>query len=178
MLQDKLIVINLMGGPGTGKSTTAAGIFNKLKKMGVDCELATEYAKDKVWEENYKILSDQIYVFGKQQHRLYRLKDKVKIAITDSPLLLSIIYDQSNNEFLKKLVLDVFNSYENINFYIQRNVDYVEEGRCQNAAEAVIVDDKCIKLMEENNIGYQLTTSTDAEDDIIDYIKQNILASI
>jgi len=175
MDSEKLIVINLMGGPGCGKSTTAAGIFNRLKKMGVDCELSTEYAKDKVWEENYKILSDQIYVFGKQQHRLYRLKDKVKIAITDSPLLLSIIYDQSHNDSLRALVLDVFNSYNNINFYIKRNVSYIEEGRCQNESEAHEVDDICLNLMKENNIEYQVTTSTEAENYIIEYLKNNIL---
>ena len=40
------MIINLFGGPGTGKSTGAAYIFAKLKMCGVNCELITEFAKD------------------------------------------------------------------------------------------------------------------------------------
>lgn len=169
----KLIVINLIGGPGCGKSTIAAGVFNRLKKRGVECELVTEFAKDKVWDESYKILSDQIYVFGKQQHRIYRLNDKVDIAITDSPLPLSIIYDQSKSPELKSLVLKVFKEYENHNFYIMRNVDYVEEGRCQNEEEAKGVDKECLKLLDDEGIHYERYLSTEAEDEIIKYLQKN-----
>ena len=34
MENNKVIVINSMGGPGSGKSTAASGIFYRLKKMG------------------------------------------------------------------------------------------------------------------------------------------------
>ena len=41
------VVINLFGGPGCGKSTGAAYVFSKLKMLGVNAELTSEYAKDK-----------------------------------------------------------------------------------------------------------------------------------
>ena len=44
------IIVNLFGGPGTGKSTGAAYIFSQLKLAGIDCEFVSEFAKDKVWE--------------------------------------------------------------------------------------------------------------------------------
>ena len=47
------IVINLFAGPGVGKSTTAARVFAELKLKGVNCEMALEFAKDKVWEESF-----------------------------------------------------------------------------------------------------------------------------
>jgi adenylate kinase family enzyme len=47
-----MILVNLYGAPGSGKSTGAAYIFSKLKMAGVDAELVTEFAKDKVWEES------------------------------------------------------------------------------------------------------------------------------
>ncbi len=60
------LIVNLFGGPGAGKSTMAAGLFSELKWRGINCELATEYAKEKVWEESYAIFENQIYIFGKQ----------------------------------------------------------------------------------------------------------------
>ena len=49
----KTLVINLIGGPGCGKSTIAAELFSRLKKMGVTCELVTEYIKG---DNNYEII--------------------------------------------------------------------------------------------------------------------------
>ena len=64
-------IINLIGAPGSGKSTTAAGIFYNLKMKGIKCELLTEYAKDRVWEENFMALNDQLYIFAKQNHKTF-----------------------------------------------------------------------------------------------------------
>ena len=60
------IVVNLFGAPGSGKSTGAAFIFSQLKMKNVNCELITEYAKDKTWENNAAALECQEYIFGKQ----------------------------------------------------------------------------------------------------------------
>ena len=43
------MVVNLFGAPGAGKSTGAAYIFAILKMHGIDAELVTEFAKDKLW---------------------------------------------------------------------------------------------------------------------------------
>jgi hypothetical protein len=39
------VVVNLFGGPGTGKSTTASGVFYHLKRDNRNVELVQEYAK-------------------------------------------------------------------------------------------------------------------------------------
>lgn len=54
----KPIVVSLYAGPGAGKSTLAAYTFSKLKMLGVNCELVTEFAKDKVWEKNNTALDN------------------------------------------------------------------------------------------------------------------------
>lgn len=54
----KTIVCNYFSGPGAGKSTLAAATFAKLKMLGVNCELVTEFAKDKTWEKNFTVLSN------------------------------------------------------------------------------------------------------------------------
>ena len=43
-----MIVVNLFAGPGSGKSTTCAGLFSKLKLAGIYCEMVLEYAKELV----------------------------------------------------------------------------------------------------------------------------------
>lgn len=113
-------VINFFAGPGSGKSTVCAGLFSKLKLSGINCEMALEYAKDKVWEKSFRTLDNQIYVFGKQLHRIWRLKDQVDLVITDSPLLFSLIYDKTQNLKFKDLVVDQFNQFDNINYFINR----------------------------------------------------------
>ena len=47
-----MLVVNLFGTPGAGKSTGAAYIFSNLKMRGINAELVTEFAKDMVWEDN------------------------------------------------------------------------------------------------------------------------------
>lgn len=150
------LVINLFGGPGCGKSTIAALLFGKLKQNGINCEMALEYAKDKVWEESLKTLDDQIYVFGKQLHKIWRLNDKVDVIITDSPLLFSIIYDKENNIDLKNLVISTFNRFNNFNCLIRRQTEYQQEGRYQNETEAKEIDNLIVNLLEENDIMYNL----------------------
>ena len=59
-----MIIVNLFGVPGAGKSTGAAYIFSKLKMRGIEAELITEFAKDKVCENSEKVFQNQAYIFG------------------------------------------------------------------------------------------------------------------
>jgi hypothetical protein len=163
MNMKKTLVINLFGGPGVGKSTLCASVFAKLKIMGIDCEMATEYAKDMVWEESYKKLENQIYIFGKQHARVHRLLGKVDVVITDSPLLNSIVYDKTENIALRKLVISEFWKLNTLNFYISRKLDYEENGRVQTLKEAIDVDNAYLKLIKDNDIEYSIIEPGDIE---------------
>lgn len=166
-----MIVVNLYAGPGSGKSTTCAGVFAKLKLAGVNCEMALEYAKDKVWESSFKVLDNQIYVFGKQLHRLWRLKDQVDVVITDSPLLLSILYDSSKNENFKNLILDQYKSFNNLNYFIKRNDNYNPKGRMQTIEEAKKLDTELSDILHDLHITHTIL----CKDGAIDYIVNDVL---
>ena len=71
-----MLIINLFGAPGAGKSTGAAYVFSQLKAAGVNAELVTEFAKDKVWEGTKAVFENQAYIFGKQYFRISRLEGK------------------------------------------------------------------------------------------------------
>lgn len=86
------LVINLYGGPGTGKSTTAAWLFALLKARGINAEYVQEYVKQWAWEERQPVKYDQFYFFGKQSRKEYSLFKNVDVIITDSPVSLSSYY--------------------------------------------------------------------------------------
>lgn len=150
----KTLFVNLFGGPGTGKSTLCASIFSELKRKGVDCEMALEYVKDLVWEESFEKIKNQVYIFGKQQNRLFRLDGKVDVVITDSPLLNSIVYYKGNNPHFSDVVMFEFKKLNSLNYYLVRTFEYVDNGRMQSLEQAKQVDRDYKELIEYNKIEY------------------------
>lgn len=161
-MDKKTIFINLFGGPCTGKSTLCALIFANLKKEGIDCEMALEYVKDLVWEESFKKIENQLYIFGKQHNRLFRLSKKVDVVITDSPLLNSIVYYNGDNPIFEDCVMFEFKKLNSINYYLNRTFDYIDSGRMQNIEEANSVDIKYKNLLDRNNIEYEIINFNDS----------------
>ncbi len=123
---------------------------------GVNAELVTEFAKDKVWENNTEVFRNQAYLFGKQSFRLSRCKDKVDVIVTDSPLPLSIFYnnDPSLTENFHKSVMDVFNSYNNLNYLLLRTKPYNPIGRHQTEEESDALKEPMVLLLNKRNIPY------------------------
>lgn len=161
------IVINLFGGPCSFKSTFAGEIFAKLKWRRINCEYIQEYAKGLVWEGSFNVLANQIKVFGEQHHRTFRLLDKTDIVVTDSPLLLSVIYDAEKRIALKNLVFEEFNKCSNINFFLKRVGEYEHEGRMQNEQEAIGKDREILELLDSNLVAY---TAIDGIEDNVSFV--------
>lgn len=154
------IIVNIFGGPGAGKSTGAAFVFANLKMNGVNCELVTEFAKDKTWEHNMLALSNQAYVFGKQFYRISRCEDQVDVIVTDSPILLSTIYnnDPRLGETFNKMVLNVFNSYDNLNYLLLRTKPYNPIGRNQTEAESDNITEEIKKMLMDSFVDFTYAT--------------------
>jgi nicotinamide riboside kinase len=170
----KTLVVNLIGGPGSGKSTCASGIFYQLKKMGVNCELALEFAKDKVWEESIKTLDDQFYIFGKQYHKLFRLNNKVDVIITDSPLIISLLYNKTPSKYFNDFVIEQYNTFDNMLFFIDRPETYQTEGRIQTESESKYIDGTIKKILKDNDICFDEVNCDLAVDYIVQIIKKEL----
>lgn len=151
------LIVSLYGGPGARKSSMAADVFAQLKWLNVDCEYVSEVAKDLVWEEHYKIMENQFHIWSEQMRRLIRLNGKVDVIVTDSPILLSIIYDtmRSNNKTFHDLILYEYSKFNNISFFLERGDDYDPNGRTQTFEEAKMIDNHILTLLNKNNIPFE-----------------------
>lgn len=175
------MVINLLGAPSAGKSVMAAGLFAKMKIMGLDVDYVTEYAKDLVWEERADTFRDELYIFAKQNHRIFRVNGKVDFIITDAPLLLKLHYMPKHLDFSDTVKL-VYNQYHNVNFLLTRkDWSFEKNGRNQTEAEARAVEDNIVSQIQKHNLPInKLSANTNFEEDmnyILEKVKEYIQAN-
>lgn len=169
-------VLNLYGGPGTGKSTTAAGVYYELKRRGYNVEMAREYAKDVVWEGRRHLLTDQIYIFAKQLKRITDLLGKVQLVITDSPVLFSLVYGASYPRAFHILVEDERSKMENIDILLTRVKPYESAGRVHNEKEAKVLDGTMKQMLDEEGITYHtVIANNDAVWDIVQKVLPDLV---
>jgi hypothetical protein len=152
------LIVNFLGGAGAGKSTQASGLFYKLKTAGYDCELINEYAKTCTWEKNWTALNNQFLVSAQQNYKQDMLLGQVDAVITDSPILLGLMYYNETDESVRKpfteLLINLFKRNNNIVFYIERQKKYNPNGRNQTEEEARAIDVKVLELLKNNGINY------------------------
>lgn len=164
----KTKVINIIGAPSAGKSTMAAKLFYELKVKGYTVELITEYAKDLVYEERHATFDDELYVFAKQNHRIHRCIGKVDFVITDAPIVQKLYYQPKEFDF-RQTVMNVFNQYDNINFFLKRKgYDYETAGRLNTEEESERIHREMMQLLDKFGVRYEDIT----HDDLGSIIKQ------
>lgn len=147
--------VNLYGGPGSGKSTTAAWLFSELKTKQVSVELIGEYVKSWAYQGRKIELFDQIYLLGKQQQSEYRfLKSGVKNIITDSPCWLTGFYAPITLRPPIEAINKIYDSmFDSMNIFLHRKGrPYVTEGRYQTPEEARRIDMDLNQYLISHNI--------------------------
>lgn len=128
-----------------------------MKIRDMEVELVTEYAKKLVWQKRHNTLQDQMYVTAKQNHRMNILREQVNWCITDSPILLGLHYSPLYYpRTFPDFILDIFNSYNNINFFLKRTKKYNPNGRNQTEDEAKEADANIRTLLDTYKIPYSV----------------------
>ena len=137
--------------------------------------MAPEFAKDLVWEERFQYFDEQIYIFAKQLHRINRVNGKVDVCISDSPIQNSYIYLKDEYPELKALIDKEFSKFNNLNFYVRRGLQYVQNGRNENEAQALEVDHKIEELLKTipHTVIDHTTDVDELIEQIIDYVIKN-----
>ena len=175
-----MININIFGAPGAGKSTTMLGLTYHMKLMGLSVENTPEFIKEMIYEESKtELFGGQLYILGEQNRRLARLKDKNDFAVTDCPLPLIGFYTKDDyipgfNDFVKNL----YNSYNNVNYFIQRTHEFENEKRVHNEDEANQKELEIPKYLDKMNIKYKVVSSGEelVHQLIEDLIKSDVIS--
>lgn len=171
--------INLFGGPGSGKSTTAARLFADLKKDMKRVELVREYVKNWAYE-NRKITGfDQLYLFAKQlRMEDLLLRNNVDLIVTDSPLSLSTCFAErygfAGMDSLREIAGTFDEQYPSINIFLARNdKPYVQLGRYETYEQAKELDVAIYQHLMDNGLTV-IKLSFDDYDSIYEYVKGKI----
>ena len=153
----KPLIVNFYAGPGCGKTTAALELSAALKKKGYNIEYVPEYAKELVLEGKLTELKKQENVTNEQYHRLDRLRNVTDIVVTDSPVLLGLIYGEGKiSEEYKNQIIRYYNSFDNFNMLMvrDRTSGYQTEGRLETEKEAIAIDEKIKDMLKSYNIFY------------------------
>lgn len=177
-----MLVINLLGEPGVGKSVTAAGLFYELSINGFQSEIIPEVAKGYAWETTrdkdgnlipHPIFTQQVFILGKQNRWLERVKGKREVAIMECPLLMGAIY--KTKDYLKSfvpLVLEQFHQYNNLNIVLERNHKFDPEGRVHSEEESQKVRQQMLNFLDEHSIPYvKFKTHENINKQIVKYVR-------
>lgn len=161
-MNKKTVIINFFGGPGAGKSTSAAYAYYLLKAEGRNVELVREYVKDWAYEKRVIGTYDQIYFLGKQVRHESMLYGKVDWIVTDSPILMNAYYagiyctpnlgtgiKSATLSFYRQAVED---GHQHFNVMLNRSKPYIGDGRYQTEEQAKEIDQGVRLMMTELNV--------------------------
>jgi len=149
-----MLIIDLYGAPGAGKSTTSACLFSILKDRGEKVSLISESATDLIESGQDYMLKDpeyQSYVISLQ---FKKIKDQQRLGteylITDSPILyqLSFVENTHVHEPLKNLFTPLMSQYETFNVLILRNKVYSNYKRITSDKESRAIQQKLLSERE------------------------------
>ncbi len=176
----KTNIISLYGGPGAGKSTSAAYLYYLLKAEGKNVELVREYVKDWVWEGRKIGTYDQIYFLGKQVKHESMLYGKVDWIVTDSPILMNAYYASiyctpnlgpgikaATLAFYKQAMED---GHTHFNIMLKRSKPYIADGRYQTEEQAKEIDNGVRSMLTELQI--PIFESATNEEDLTNLLNQ------
>ena len=169
------VLVNLLGSPSSGKSTTAAKLFTKFKDWDLNVEYSMEVVKLWCYEGKKVDKYCQYMLFGSECYNRSRMFGTTDIVVSDSPVMLTGFYnhyyngDSSLSEackgFYKKTAED---GIKVLNLFLPRTRGYNPVGRYQTQEQADII---AIKLKEWlGSEGYDYTVLDCPDEQRIDII--------
>lgn len=173
--------INIIGAPGSGKSTVTADMFSRLKRDGYNIELMHEYVKNWVYINQQPKSFDQMYLFAKQLRQEDLALRACEHIITDCPLLMCAAYGWIEGVPFWEELLHIndyfehaYDNHQSINIFLNRQTEYIADGRFQKLEEeSNIIGTKLLEFMDTSGIEYVQFNNTSSYK-IYEYIEYGL----
>ena len=153
----KPLMVNFYAGPSSGKTTAALELTAALKKAGYNVEYVSEYAKELVLENRTVELNDQKHVTDEQYRRFDRIRDSADVIVTDSPILLGLVYgDGIIDDGYAKQIRSYYDSFDNFNMLMTRPKDatFQTEGRIHDEKQSIALDGAIKSMLDTQGVFY------------------------
>lgn len=173
------IVVNLFGGPGTGKSRIALELAGRLKGKGMDVEYVDEWIKKAAWLGYHDLFNQPDMIAANQRRKLETVKDHCSIVITDSPLVITVPYAQHYvtdwpQKPFQEMILSLFSTYNNYNVWVDRDPRiFKQTGRRETLDQATTLDAVIRKFINEHVIVDLFCTNTAG---VVEEIEDNLIS--
>lgn len=159
-------VINIVGGPGSGKTTLAALLFAELKMQGHTAEYVQEYIKHLVWRNDTDAINNQ-YLVSTEQYKLFKaVVGKVDFIVTDGALLHGLYYNRnypdnvSNVEKTELKILQYISEFDNVYVFLERgDFEFEKQGRLHTEEESREIDCQMKRIVDGLGVEYLTTKS-------------------
>lgn len=166
--------INIFGGPGCGKTTTAWKVAATLAELGYVVEVIPEFAKSLTWNKSFNVLGDQLFVFATQSHPLEMLRSShLDFVIVDSPLPTSLAYMPAGfYPSFEPLVMEVFKSHKNVNYLLRRETNYVSVGRNETPDGAKLKDTRICDILHKHGVVYHVVGLSERDQIVLNALRE------
>jgi hypothetical protein len=160
MKKNKIRRINLISGPGAGKSVLSSYINCELVFRGYNVELIEEVIKDWTYVPRSPKGSDGLLLQAMQvQKEDLRLRSGVDLIVSDSPIFLQYFYSLWHKDPFSEAMLKISQEMDKIYrpyyvFLIREDSFYIKTGRYEDLEEAKEIDHAIYDLMRINNLDF------------------------
>jgi len=155
------LIVNLWGGPSSGKTTMALRLAGELSIiMGKDCsvEYVAEYAKSMIWRGEEELMIHQPLV-TEGQIGLLSPVGKCDIVVTDSPLEVGLVYAKTIDYLqTKRLITEWKTEHDtkDIHIFINRGDcnNFQEHGRIHTLEESLAKDQEILSFLKDRKLTF------------------------
>lgn len=159
------MLLNFLGTPQSGKTTTAAMLFSKLKENHMVTDLVLEQARVKIAENRVSRGSsdltqeDQLDIFNKQFHleTTFTKSSPNSLIISDTSVINNLLYvpDWENDSYRISKVEELLKTFKPLIFVclpFDTNIEMVDSHRIHSLQESIQLHTKFLKIFEFFNI--------------------------
>lgn len=152
-----MLVVNIFGAPNAGKTYLANNLFSYFKANHFLVENVQEVVKIAHYEQDHAFLKNDLKILAEKNRILDALDNaKLDIAIMDGPVLNSMVYKFGKPlQHFDALVMDIHESFNNLNLYIPGVRNFASVGRYEKTPEEALArGEEVLDMLTRNHIEF------------------------